>query len=254
VTDRSIAAGGRLGPGSVLARSYAILLGNLSSFFAVALATTALGFVCSEVWLSYGPGVSVGADEAPFSLAALILPPLIVESVLASLATGIIVYGTLRELQGQSAGLREIFRRSLPVLGPVVLLGLVATLATLAGLALLVVPGLILGVWLWIAVPVMVVERCGVRASLARSRDLTAGSRWPIFALLLLSLATFGGFAFGVAYVVDYETAFWRSLASELGGTSLLVAFWAVVSAVSYVDLKRIKEGSGVDEIAAVFD
>jgi hypothetical protein len=252
--DRSLFAGERLKVGSLLKRSYAILLGNLSSFLAVALATSSLSFVFFEAWAVYveGAGVTVGAWFLSFVI--IVLPPAILDSALTAVATAIIVYGTLRELAGRPARLREILRHGLAFLAPAALLGVVTTLAFLAGLALLVVPGLIIAVWFWVAVPVMVVERRGVRASLTRSRDLTAGSRWPIFALVLLSIAMFAGFGYAMAVVVDYETAFWLSLATELGGNSLLVAFWAVVSTVSYVDLKRIREGAGVEEIAAVFD
>ena len=254
MVDQSLFAAERLKIGSVLERSYAILLGNLSSLFVVALATTSLGFVFSQAWLFFGSTALLQASVPPYALVAFSMPSTIVDSVLASIAAGFIVHGTLCELQGRPVGLREVFRRGLAALKPVALLALTETLAVLIGFVVLVVPGLILGVWFWVAVPVTVIERRGVMASLVRSRDLTAGSRWPIFVLLVLSLATTVGFVYGLTIVVDYRTAFWRSLATELGGGSLLVAFWAVVSAVSYFDLKRIKEGAGSDEMAGVFD
>ena len=103
-------------------------MGNLSSFFVVALATTSLGYVLYYLWLRYGAAAVIEAGDSPYSMVAFPLLSAVVDSVLTSIATGIIVYGALRELQGQPAGLREVFRRSLPILGPVALLGLVATL------------------------------------------------------------------------------------------------------------------------------
>jgi hypothetical protein len=101
---------------------------------------------------------------------------------------------------------------------------------------------------------VLVVERRGVIASLRRSCELTKGYRWPIFGLALLALAASAAFGAACGAFLDYETNYLRSLFFEWGFNVLLDAFFAVMIAITYFDLKRIKEGTGIGEIAAVFD
>lgn len=53
----------------------------------------------------------------------------------------------------------------------------------LAGLALLVVPGVVAYVWLGLAGPVVEIERPGVLAAFARSRELVRGRFWLVLAV-----------------------------------------------------------------------
>ena len=253
MADQTFAGDGRLKIGSLLARSYQILLGNLSAFLVIALAAGS-PHVIFYSWMNYGPRLFADAGDRALMATAGDALIAILEIVLSFVATGVIVYGTLRELQGQSGGFRETIGRGLKSLLPVILVSLAATLAVLLGLVLLVLPGIFFLVVFWVAVPVTVIERRGVRASLERSRELTRGYRWPILALLLLDLAMSIGFAFVPELFLDYKGAFLRSVIIEWAGQSLIVAFWSVVSAVTYVELKRIKEGAEVAEIARVFD
>ena len=58
------------------------------------------------------------------------------------------------------------------------------------------IPGLIIYTVLWLVVPVAVVERPGIVASLRRSSMLTKGYRWQIFGMvLILGVADGGGFS-----------------------------------------------------------
>ncbi|MEQ8356134.1 MAG: hypothetical protein RH942_11400 [Kiloniellaceae bacterium] len=253
--DQSVVAADRLKIGSVLGRSYAILLGNLSAFFVIALVLSSPRYIL-YLWLRYGPGFGDlgNSPEAVMSLETVDILASALEIVLSFVATGIIVYGTLRELQGRPAGLVDITKRGLATLLPVLLVSLAVTLVIIVGFAILVVPGLVFAVMFWVAVPVAVIERRSVRNCLKRSRALTQEHRWPVFGLLVLSLAMNGGFGYAIGAYADYGTAFLRWVMIEWCGGGLLIAFWAVLTAVTYFDLKRIKEGTGVDEIAAVFD
>lgn len=123
----------------------------------------------------------------------------------------------------------------------------------------LVVPGLVLYTMWWVAVPVAVLERPGAVASLRRSAELTKGFRWRIFALFLgFLLAVVGGgvLIFGIGLSADLGAVAVDSI-SIVAGWILSAAFMAtqaVLVAVSYYQLRVVKEGVGIDEIAAVFD
>ena len=185
--------------------------------------------------------------------------------VLYALSTAACLSGAYHTMRGQpfSVGrsLRDGFRRFFPLVG----VAIVSTLLTwLAALALLV-PGAIVACALYVAVPVCVIERAGVGASLRRSRDLTRGSRWAIFGLLLfvLVLAAFVG---GAVTIGMFRLGGAENLARLATGgltpyrlvafllDAIVRTFGAVVTAVVYHDLRVAKEGVDLDQIAAVFD
>ena len=59
-------------------------------------------------------------------------------------------------------------------------------LASMVGWLFLLVPGIIIYIMFCVSLPVLTEERAGVTGSLKRSRELTKGSRWRIFLLLLI--------------------------------------------------------------------
>ena len=91
-------------------------------------------------------------------------------------------------------------------------------------------------------------------ASLRGSRELTWSYRGPIFGLLVLNLVMTSGFTYAYLAFLDYGSSHLRSLLIEWGTAGLFNAYWAVVTAVTYFDLKRIKEGVSTAQMAAVFD
>jgi hypothetical protein len=122
----------------------------------------------------------------------------------------------------------------------------------MAGVAVASIPGIVLWVRWFVAIPVIERERPGILKSLGRSRDLTKGSRWS---LAMFWLATFG--AVLPAFLIS------RYWVRPLGATSrvsfdeLTVAadsfVTAVVMAVTYVELLRVKEGIAVEDVTRIF-
>ena len=80
----------------------------------------------------------------------------------------------------------QLLRAVTPVLGQLILVGIVAAIGEALGFILLVVPFFIL-LTLWsVAAPVVVLERPGVFAALARSRQLVRGNGWRVFRVVLI--------------------------------------------------------------------
>lgn len=109
---------------------------------------------------------------------------------------------------------------------------------TALGLIALIVPGIIVSVMLWVAVPAVVLERAGARAALRRSRELTRGRLWKLFLLgLIIGLADL---------VVEYAipgvmaaNAVW--IESIL--TAVLLVGTGLLQALSYFHLRDVEEG-----------
>ncbi len=81
---------------------------------------------------------------------------------------------------------RTLFSSVAPVLGALIVAGILAGIAIGIGLLLLIVPGLfLLTIWAVLA-PVIVIERSGAMAAFGRSRELVRGSGWQVFGVILV--------------------------------------------------------------------
>lgn len=144
-----------------------------------------------------------------------------------------------------------------PALALTIASGLGIGMATLV----LIVPGLYVATMWAVAMPALAMERPDYTRALNRSQALTRGHRWPVFGLLVVAVVgytlLFGlvgalGVAFGAQSVSDDRTLVGvaASTLSSMLGTLLLTASGAAL----YVELCRVKEGDGVDQLTAVFE
>lgn len=144
---------------------------------------------------------------------------------------------------------------ALPVLGLMIL----QILAIWAGCIFLLVPGLMIATAFSVAIQVRVVERVGVFAAFGRSRALTRGNRWRIFLLVLIYLVIFTVFEMVLVSLTGgfQSLTAGRTLPLTLGLT-LLGEFAGLLglagASMLYVELRRIKDGVGPSDLAAVFD
>ena len=104
----------------------------------------------------------------------------------------------------------------------------------------------------WVAVPAAVVERTGVSESLRRSGELTRGYRWKVFGVNIFIYI--GQFALDRLTNVVLAAAPIFSLVVNFLVMAAITAYFAVVTAVCYHDLRAIKDGVGIQDIAQVFD
>jgi hypothetical protein len=116
----------------------------------------------------------------------------------------------------------------------------------------------------WVAaVPVVVVERPGVIQSLRRSSALTEGHRWQIFGLVVLyavALVVLQAVLRAVLPGAEYQPtrvisdAAWLISSGVVLVTQIATSMIVAVGiAAIYFELRQIKEGVGVEELAQVF-
>ena len=97
--------------------------------------------------------------------------------------TGVVAAGVSELLGGRPASLARI-ARVLPY-GRLIIVDIVFSLIVLAGLVLLVVPGIVFYVWFSLSGVVVKIEGKGVRDALRRSHELVRGSFWRVFAVVV---------------------------------------------------------------------
>jgi hypothetical protein len=151
---------------------------------------------------------------------------------------------------------------------PLVGLSLIIGFGVGFGLLLLIVPGVLLGLAWSVAAPVEVVERSGVFNALARSRELTRNHRGAIFGLWLIfgiaslvfqtvvSLLLTAAFGVGLG-AVNFQAVTTHLQAAQIVSNLivqvLIGSIGSVGAASIYFELRRVKEGVGVNQIAEVF-
>jgi hypothetical protein len=177
------------------------------------------------------------------------------------LATGALMPAVFARLRGDhvTAGeaLRHVFGRFLPLLGLGVTVGLGVWLGSFA----CGVPGIMLYVATYVAIPSLMVEDTGVEASWRRSFALTAGYRWEVFGLVFVlwmvsAVFAFGATAFSMAGIVASETSMGSLVAMQaLSQLAALVGtlLTAVAATVTYHDLRVTKEGISEEDLLEVF-
>ncbi len=236
--------------GRVIDRTASVLSRNFLPFFLV----TAIAQLPSQVFSQISASTTSGLSQSGAETAGLIGLASSLSMVLGILSQAIVLYGTFEDLRGRPvsvrASLQVCLRRFFPVLGLSICMGVFEGIAALA----LIFPALILFMMWFVATPACVIEQLGPFRSMGRSSQLTKGHRWKILGLMLVY--------FMALMVVSGVLG--ASL-NAMGGTPLKLigdvlwsgvsgSFSSIVIAVTYYDLRMIKEGIDVEQVASVFE
>ncbi|MEA2208153.1 MAG: hypothetical protein QOF54_630 [Solirubrobacteraceae bacterium] len=173
----------------------------------------------------------------------LALLALLLSLIATTLFTGMVVELVADVQDGRrDHSVGDLLRAVTPVLGQLILVGIVAGLGIVIGFVLVIVPGLIL-ITIWsVAAPVVVLERPGGLAALGRSRDLVRGNGWQVFGVIFV--------LFFLILIVSFAI---EAAANSAGTGAGLVArvvvgvltgpLSALAQAVLYFELRRVKKG-----------
>jgi hypothetical protein len=139
----------------------------------------------------------------------------------------------------------ETFEAVYPKLGTIVVTGILLGIAIAIGLALLIVPGLIL-ITIWIAViPAIVLEDRGIGESFGRSRELVRGYGWNVFGVIVLTLLILIGVGIIVGIVLSPLAEWLGSLIQQLVSTTIVTPFVATIWTLVYYRLKGREDAAG---------
>jgi hypothetical protein len=182
---------------------------------------------------------------------------------LAYVVTGALTFGVVRRLQGERPSLAQITTQGVRTFVRVLGTSLLCTVLILLCTLLLFVPGIIMAVRLFVAVPAAVMERRVGADAIARSTALTADSRSAIFGAWLLLKVVQIGCPMLLQFLLlaelhrnrfpslpDIHLYYWVDTAC----TIVIDAFAATMAAVCYFQLLEGKENVDAKQLAAVFD
>lgn len=259
----------RVDPGRVISRGWGAIRDNFLSFFLVSLLFAGaplfvlqfLMFDQAQSYLNEGAAFDPEILETfgfwwPYAACGLamvigwaLLQAALVRSTILNLV------GRDPDVAGSTMGALAMV---LPIFGVTICVSFLMTL----GIILLIIPGIMIYCALIVAVPALVEERRGVFASLSRSRELTRGSRWQVFILVIffwIVSQVINGVAAAVTGVsifpVPGETLPDPLLAGAVNAiaTALVSTLTTVWLAALYVELREVKEGASTEKLADVF-
>jgi len=237
------ASGAPFRVGDVLSKTFSVYGSKPGSFLLLAFVPLIPLLVVTLLALARSHSGPADSGDAVFGGLSGILM-----FILGIVAQATTLYGAFQQMAGRPFSIGQSlgvgFEQALPVFGVALLAGLMTGLAAI----LFIIPGIIVFCMLYVAVPVCVIEKLGVNASLDRSARLTKGYRWQIFGLIALV-----GIVNVIVQALLDRITVWGSLLT-FGWLVITTSFGAVLVAVVYHDLRATKEGLDFDNLANVFD
>lgn len=243
----------RIEIGRVLARTFSGPGANFATLAAVALALVGVPSFAQEL---------VNGDAALNPFAAYSSPArgalTLVSVVGTALFQAIVIRCCLASLHGRFERTGEAIGAILPRIVPVVAVSILYWILVMAGAILLLVPGIIALVALYVAPAALVNEEIGAVDAISRSWDLTRGLRWRILWLIILIGLLYGlsAFLIGVAVGVGGGdvSASVPAVAVQAALLSIVQLFASSTVAALYLELVTVREGGANDQLAAVFE
>jgi uncharacterized membrane protein len=221
--------------GGIISRSGALLSRHFLTFFIVAVIAYSPTLLIASMQTTEPIEPSEALSQALWAFLGVVLL-----MVLSQLGDAIILHAAFQDMRRRPVSLVESVNVALSRLWPLIGIAFVQGFLILLGMILLIIPGLILYTMWFVGLPACVVERLGPWTSLRRSRELTKGYRWKLFALaLLLPIVNAGSSV--IASVLTALAGPIVGLTGQLIWTGISAALSSVVFTVTYYDLRVIK-------------
>lgn len=196
--------------------------------------------------LSVSAAVFIPLGAAGFGLARL-GPGTLPLTTLLNLAGMFLVQGALvwvvarvRADRGRAPALGDSLRASRAWFGRLAVASLLAAISVVAGLILLIIPGLVLLTW-WVVLPaVIVIEGSTVRAGFARSRALVTGHALRVFQIALITMAIQLAFSLALRFGMLPLGTVATDLVGPALGNTIAAPLIAVAWTLTYFDLRDL--------------
>jgi hypothetical protein len=186
---------------------------------------------------SFGTGVLV------------LLITLIISIVITSALQAALVRAAAQTTVGDQVDVDESYRFGFAHLGGVLGASILVAIVVGIGFILLIVPGIIFATMLAVTIPVLVIERKGVTASMGRSWELAKGHFWHVLGTIVVA-GLIAGVISGAIGAIGSSNWFLGWIFGSIG--QIIVApFSAMVSVLLYLDLRTRSESLTADRLRA---
>ncbi|TNE49064.1 MAG: hypothetical protein EP343_14450 [Deltaproteobacteria bacterium] len=229
----------------LLSESFSTFLSNLPAFLTINL-------IClSPAAFAYLYMMNSATTQREVLTATLVFAG--AEIFLALIARGAMVYGTVQYMAGHEVSIGDCLARGMRMLVMVIGVSIVSGLLIFGGALLLIIPGILMALSLYVAIPVAVTENLGVMDSIRRSREMMYGSRAQVFVALFI-----------VTFIQNFVN---RGVDMAIAGQGLMIIAGAriaisvvftsvssIMASVAYVQLREAVDDIDAEELSKVFD
>ncbi|RWK80373.1 MAG: hypothetical protein EOR45_32225, partial [Mesorhizobium sp.] len=242
--------------GRVFNDSFAVIGRNAVLCLGLAALFSGLPTLVFQLWAlrqdpAFDPG-TFGEQDLVFGYSSVAIGAGLASYILSLLLQASLVRATIEDLNGKQPSFGDSIAKAVSFLLPTFAIALLVGLGVGLGFMLFVVPGIMLALRWSVAVPALVQERLGVFGSMARSRDLTKGSRWALFGLFVILIVAAIAIELALGTATDLFGGTVGAVVDALA-TSVTSMVMSIAAAVSYVELRQVREGTGIDELAEIF-
>ena len=244
----------RMGVGSIIGAAISICTKNFLFFALTALAS----MVPLIVLQMLVPTMDFGSFRPEIKLEGFLLF-LAASYLISGILIAIYMYAVVMHLRGESISYGRTIIKGIGRAGYALIAQLIISIGLAFGFALLLIPGLILSCYWYVAVPAATIERAGPFKAISRSNMLTKTYRWTMLGVLLIlgitNIVVQQLIAFFVQSSASTPDELYRNfvIATSVLTVSILV-LQSVAAAYAYAALTLEKDGIGIDELAKVFD
>jgi len=194
-----------------------------------------------------------GAPYFDFAVMGTLFFSIVATLVANALCQGALTRSVSDAYLGKESTVEQTFRAVLPKLAVLVGASLLAALVIGLGAMLLIVPGVIFALWLFVTTPSIVVENLGATAGMSRSKALTSGNLGKVFAVGFLVWLITVVVSLPIGFVIGFFSALLVGSGSMAGaflthlagliGQILAMPIGAAAGVLLYYDLRIRKEG-----------
>jgi hypothetical protein len=207
-----------------------------------------------QVWLPAAAGV-FGVTGILDAIVIAIAPDFVygafvISDVATTLFTGMVV-GLVADAQvdRRETGSMQLLLAVKPVVGNLVLVGIVAGIGVFIGFILVIVPGLLLATIWSVAAPVVVMERPGRLRALGRSREMVRSHGRQVFSVVLVMVFLVGLLTSGIDLAAtSVGTGF--GVATRVITGIVATPLAAFAAAVLYFELRGASGTAATHDIA----
>lgn len=242
-----------VGPLELLKQSWQAYLQNITNFIGILIIAliglAILGGVSMVVFAggwalfpSNGVDMMGGAELLYFVISAVIL---FVICVIIYVWAYVAILQAIKD-RGGSMSMLESYKRSWPLILPIIWLSILTVFVTAGGYLLFIIPGIILAVWFSFAPFVLIVENTRGFSALSKSREYVRGYWWAVFGRIIVLWIV--GMVISILFSIALDLIPTSSLVMEALLTviqqaviALITPFFILYTYLLYEDAKAIK-------------
>ena len=198
-------------------------------------------------------GAAIEPSEFETRSLAVLLAGAFIGPAISLIIWGILQAATMRGAAiatvGDPVDIEASYRYGFKRFGSVLLVSLLVGIVVVVGLILLIIPGIILGTFLAVTVPALVIENRRGTDAMSRSWNLVSGNFWHVLGVMIVAFLITGVVG-GILGAIGGDNWFLRWIFNAIAQI-ITAPFIALVVVLLYIDLRARKEALTADSLRA---